>query len=92
MEQVRAHLYIEGNVQGVFFRRSAKMQAEKLDVVGLVRNRRDGLVEIIAQGSKSKVNAFIKWCKKGPPLAKVDKVEVEWKKNLEEFDGFEIED
>lgn len=87
---VRTHLYIEGNVQGVFFRRSAKMQADKLGVVGLVRNRRDGSVEVIAQGPKSKVNAFIKWCKKGPPFAKVEKVEVEWRKNLEDFDEFEV--
>lgn len=87
---VRTHLYIEGNVQGVFFRRSAKMQADKLGVVGLVRNRRDGSVEVIAQGPKSKVNAFIKWCKKGPPFAKVEKVEVEWRKNLEDFEEFEV--
>ena len=90
MEQVRAHIFIYGEVQGVFLRRSAKMQADKLGVVGLVRNRRDGSVEIIAQGSKSKVNAFIKWCKKGPPFAKVEKVEVEWRKNLEDFEEFEV--
>ena len=90
MEQVRAHLYIEGNVQGVFFRRSAKAKAGELGVVGLIRNRKDGLVEAIAQGPKSKVDAFIKWCKKGPPFAKVEKVEVEWNKNLEDFEEFEI--
>jgi len=88
--EVRAHLYIEGNVQGVFFRRSARSKAGELGVVGLIRNRKDGSVEAIAQGPKSKVNAFIKWCKKGPPFAKVEKVEVEWKKNLEDFEEFEI--
>ena len=87
---VRAHIFIYGEVQGVFLRRSAKMQADKLSVVGLVRNRRDGSVEIIAQGPKDKVNAFIKWCKKGPPFSKVEKVEVEWKKNLEDFEEFEV--
>ena len=87
---VRAHLYIEGNVQGVFFRRSARSKADELGIVGLIRNRKDGSVEAIAQGPKSKVNAFIKWCKKGPPFAKVEKVEVEWKKNLEDFEEFEI--
>ena len=87
---VRTHLYIEGNVQGVFFRRSARSKAGELGVVGLIRNRKDGSVEAIAQGPKSKVNAFIKWCKKGPPFAKVEKVEVEWKKNLEDFEEFEI--
>lgn len=88
--QVRAHLYIEGEVQGVFFRRSAKNKADELGVMGLVRNRRDGSVEAIAQGPKGKVDSFIKWCKKGPPFAKVEKVEIEWKKNLEDFDEFEI--
>jgi len=87
---VRTHLYIEGNVQGVFFRRSARSKADELGIVGLIRNRKDGSVEAIAQGPKSKVNAFIKWCKKGPPFAKVEKVEVEWKKNLEDFEEFEI--
>lgn len=87
---VRVHLYIEGNVQGVFFRRSAKNKADELGVVGLIRNRRDGSVEAIAQGSKSKVDTFIKWCKKGPPFSKVEKVEVEWKKNLEDFEEFEV--
>jgi len=87
---VRAHIFIYGEVQGVFFRRSARAKADELDVVGLIRNRKDGSVEAIAQGSKSKVNVFIKWCKKGPPFAKVEKVEVEWKKNLEDFDEFEV--
>ena len=87
---VRAHIFIYGEVQGVFFRRSARSKADELGVVGLIRNRRDGAVEAIAQGPKGKVNVFIKWCKKGPPFAKVEKVEIEWKKNLEEFEEFEV--
>ena len=90
MSQVRAHIFIYGDVQGVFFRRSARSKADELGVVGLIRNRKDGSVEAIAQGSKGKVDAFIKWCKKGPPFAKVEKVEVEWKKNLEDFEEFEV--
>ena len=90
MYQVRAHIFIYGNVQGVFFRRSARSKADELGVVGLIRNRKDGSVEAIAQGPKDKVDAFIKWCKKGPPFAKVEKVEVEWKKNLEDFEEFEV--
>lgn len=89
---VRAHILVYGEVQGVFFRRTAKKKADELGVVGLVRNRRDESVELIAQGDKKAVEKFIKWCEAGPPLAKVDNVEVEWKKNLEDFDGFEVED
>ena len=87
---VRAHIFIYGEVQGVFLRRSAKMQADKLSVVGLVRNRRDGSVEIIAQGPKDKVNAFIKWCKKGPPFAAVDEIKIEWQNATGELKRFEI--
>ncbi len=87
---VRAHIWISGEVQGVFFRRSAKGQAEKLGVVGWVRNRNDGSVEVVAQGEKDKVDKFIEWCKKGPPFAKVENVEVEWRKNIEDFEEFEI--
>lgn len=87
---VRAHFFVSGDVQGVFFRRTAKLEAEKLGLVGWVRNRNDGGVEAVAQGSKNRVDAFIKWCRHGPPFAKVENVEVEWKKNLEDFDSFEI--
>lgn len=87
---VAAHIFIYGEVQGVFLRRSAKAKADELGVCGFVRNRRDGTVDALAQGPKVKVNAFIKWCRKGPPFAKVAKVEVEWKKHIEDFDEFEI--
>lgn len=89
---VRAHILVYGQVQGVFFRRTAQKKAGEMEIVGLARNRRDGAVELIAQGDKKAVEKFIKWCETGPPLAKVDNVEVEWKKNLEEFDGFEVVD
>jgi len=87
---VRAHVFISGDVQGVFFRRTAKLEAEKLSLIGWVRNRPDGEVELVAQGPKDKVNQFIKWCRRGPPFAKVENVEVEWKRNLEDFEEFEI--
>jgi acylphosphatase len=88
--QVRAHIFIYGEVQGVFFRRTAKSKAEELGIRGWVRNRPDGGVETVAQGSKSAVEKFIAWCKKGPPFAKVEKVEVEWRKSLERFEDFSI--
>ena len=87
---VRAHVIFKGKVQGVFFRRTAKNKAEGLGLVGWVRNRPDGSVETVTQGPKSGVEKFIAWCKKGPPFAKVEGVEVEWKKNLENFDDFSI--
>lgn len=87
---VAVHIFIYGEVQGVFFRRSAKMEAEKLGLVGFVRNRKDGGVDVVCEGIKSKVNLFIKWCRKGSALSKVEKIEVEWKNHLENFSEFEI--
>ncbi len=85
---VRVNLKIYGQVQGVFFRRSAELEAKSLGIVGWIRNDADGSVEVMAQSSKDKVGEFIKWCKKGPPMAKVEKVEVKVQKDLENFDGF----
>src|SRR3989344_5559541 len=87
---VRAHLKIIGQVQGVFFRRSAKIEADKLGIVGWVKNSDDGSVEVMAQGEKGDTNRFIKWCKKGPPFAKIEKVDVHWEKELHDFDDFSI--
>lgn len=89
---IRFHLWIYGQVQGVFFRRSAKLKAEELCVCGWVKNLDDGNVEIMAEGEKRKVNEFIKWCKKGPPFAKVENVEVEELKGVEGFSDFSIHD
>lgn len=86
----RVRLQISGQVQGVFFRRSAKVKAGELGIFGWVRNKSDGSVEAIAQGSKDKINEFISWCRKGPPFAKVENVEIDWKKDLEDFGEFEI--
>ena len=81
---------VYGKVQGVFFRKSAKIEADKLGVLGWVRNEGDRSVEIVAQGQKLGVDKFIVWCRKGPPFAKVDSVEVQLMKKLEDFEEFEV--
>lgn len=81
---------ISGKVQGVFFRKSAKDEADRLGLVGWIRNDADGSVETLAVGPKEKLEEFIKWCKSGPPLAEVENVEVEWKNQNLEFDSFNI--
>ena len=81
----RADIKIFGQVQGVFFRHSAKREAERLGLTGWVRNNDDGSVEIRAEGPRDKLEEFIVWCKKGPPAAKVERVEIEWgSENLSE--------
>lgn len=89
---IRVNIRIYGQVQGVFFRQSAKQEAEKLGIVGWVKNKSDGSVEIMTEGGKENIDKFIKWCKSGPPFAKVEKVEIEEFKKSEDFSDFSIVD
>lgn len=68
------HLRIEGRVQGVWFRESMRREAERLGVVGWVRNRPDGSVEAVAQGPAEAVDALVEWARSGPPQARVERV------------------
>ena len=90
MLKIRAHIVVKGRVQGVFYRASAKDEAEKLGISGWVKNRREGNVEILAEGGELVVKELIEWCKKGPPHAKVKEVNVEWDEYKGEFKGFSI--
>jgi acylphosphatase len=64
-----------GKVQGVFFRHSTRIEAERLGVRGIARNLADGSVEVFAQGEAAAVLALSEWLKLGPPQARVDAVE-----------------
>lgn len=85
-------ILIYGQVQGVFFRRSARLKAQELDVSGWIKNKNDGSVELVAEGLNKNIDEFIKWCKSGPPFAKVENVEIEKLKISENFDDFSIKD
>ena len=91
MAKQRVHLRIKGRVQGVFFRYETQSVAQRLGLVGWVRNRLDGSVEVVAEGEKEKLDELIKWCHQGPPLARVDSVEVRWEEPTGEFKNFSIE-
>ena len=77
-------LYIQGTVQGVFFRNFIKENAEKDDVRGFVRNLEDGRIEIFLEGNSDDVNKMIELCNKGPHHAQIKNVEVK----PEKFQGF----
>ena len=68
-------LYIEGTVQGVFFRRFVQENAEKLDVKGFTRNLDDGRIEVFLEGNIDEVRKMIDLCKKGPKHSQIRKVE-----------------
>jgi acylphosphatase len=72
----RVKIVVAGRVQGVYFRYFTENKAKELAIVGSVRNLDDGRVEIIAQADHITLEAFIRWCHKGPITARVDKVEI----------------
>jgi acylphosphatase len=72
---VRTRVVVHGMVQGVFYRDTCRRSASTLGVSGWVRNRRDGTVEAVFEGSDAQVQAMVDWCRKGPPLARVLKIE-----------------
>ncbi len=90
MVKVRAHVYVSGRVQGVFFRYETRREAVKRNVKGWVRNLPDGRVEAVFEGEKEDVEKLIDFCHKGPPLAKVEKVEVFWEEYKGEFKDFKL--
>lgn len=74
---VTRHLIISGLVQGVWYRESLREAADEQGVTGWVRNRLDGSVEAMLQGEADRVDALIDWCRRGPPQARVEGVEIE---------------
>jgi acylphosphatase len=90
MENARAHVLIEGRVQGVFFRYHTQELAIRLGLKGWVKNRWDGNVEAVFEGDREKVNQIIQWCNLGPSQAKVTKVRHTWEDYKEEFKDFSI--
>jgi len=69
------HIRISGRVQGVGFRAWACRKATDLSLSGWVRNRSNGSVELMAEGSDSDIDFFLSLCRKGPLFARVDKIE-----------------
>jgi acylphosphatase len=88
--KTRAHILVNGYVQGVFFRETTKRRAESLNATGWVRNRDDGGVEAVFEGEENDVKTMVEFCKRGPPMAKVTNANVEWQTYVGEFDSFEI--
>ena len=75
-ELTRQRVQVYGLVQGVFFRDSCRLEAERVGVAGWVRNADDGSVEAVFEGDADAVDAMCRWCQVGPPHARVDRVDV----------------
>ena len=90
MDENRVRLIIEGRVQGVWFRDSTRKEALCLGVRGWVKNRMDGGVEVLAEGTEKQVGQLVEWCHHGPSHARVTKVHETTEDWLGEFDSFDI--
>ena len=90
MEKVRAHIFVEGYVQGVFYRAFTRDYALQFGVTGWVKNLPDGRVEIVVEGDVDKVSALIGSCQQGPPGARVMDMDVNWEPFVGEFNIFTI--
>ena len=84
------HVIVSGRVQGVFFRAYTRETAMALKLTGWVRNLPDGRVETVFEGEDTNVQSMLEWCKKGPPHALVNDVEVAEEPWSGEFRDFRI--
>ena len=86
----RAHVYVTGTVQGVFYRASAMDKANDAGVSGWARNLPDGRVEAVFEGEPGSVREMVAWCRRGPPGSRVMDVEVRWSEKPEDIKGFTV--
>ena len=84
------HYRVSGQVQGVFYRASTQQEAVRLRLTGWVRNMSDGGVEAVACGTAEQLSAFEIWLKQGPPMAIVERVEVQAETSVVSGHDFEI--
>jgi acylphosphatase len=78
-DRARVHLVVSGLVQGVCFRAYTVDEARRLGLHGWVRNLGDGRVEAEAEGERAALEALVQFCRRGPPAAEVEGVEVSWR-------------
>lgn len=90
MAYVRAHVFVEGEVQGVSFRKTARKVAIELGVAGWIKNLPDGRVEAVFEGWEKQVSKMVQWCCAGPPRATISKIDVQDEAFTGEFAGFTI--
>lgn len=90
MSIVQAHIRVLGQVQGVGYRYACQQAAKKYNILGWVKNYRDGSLEITTQGLADDVAHFIDWAHQGPVYAKVDQLITDYTEDLSSFERFSI--
>jgi acylphosphatase len=84
VDRARAHVWVSGRVQGVYFRAYAEDEAAFRKIGGWIRNAPDGRVEAVFEGDRPSVEDMIRWCHRGSPASHVKDVEVSWEVPQEE--------
>ena len=88
--EARAHIFVSGRVQGVFYRDHTRRWASSSGLSGWVRNLADGRVEVLVEGEKKNIESLIDRLREGPPMSWVEKVATEWEEYTGEFSDFRI--
>ena len=86
----RFRAIVHGRVQGVGFRASTAREGRRLGVTGWVRNRLDGTVEVLAEGEETAMISFLEYLRRGPSMARVKNVDVDWLPPQSDLDPFDI--
>jgi acylphosphatase len=86
---IRRRVIVHGRVQGVFFRDTTRRMAHSRGVAGWARNRPDGAVEAAFEGEEEAVESMLRFCRRGPERAEVERVE-EFDEPPEGLEGFRV--
>ncbi len=89
-DPVSVRAMVHGRVQGVFFRTFVEEHAQRLGLVGYVRNLPSGAVEVMAEGERERVNKLLERLKMGPPAAIVGGVDIIWSEFTGDHSGFRV--
>lgn len=88
MKRLEASVY--GQVQGVSFRVAIRRIAQSLGLRGWVRNEMDGSVRVVAEGDEAALRKLLAYLHEGPPLARVVRVDTEWREATRAFSSFQV--
>jgi acylphosphatase len=88
MKRVEAN--VRGRVQGVSFRYYTQREAKQLGLTGWVRNENNGSVSVVAEGHEVDLNRLLDFLRRGPRMAVVEDVSVNWSPATNEFADFNI--
>ncbi|UCE19073.1 MAG: acylphosphatase [Gemmatimonadota bacterium] len=86
----RAHIFVSGVVQGVYYRDFTQSHATAMELTGWVRNIDDGRVEITVEGERDRIDHLVERLRSGPPASRVDDVQVDWEEYSGGFSNFQV--